>query len=47
MRLAFIIEAVDPVDTSTFVVTSQDEEVFGVFDLAVGVVRSGSTRPKY
>lgn len=31
--LALIIEAVDAVDGSTLVVASEDEEVFGVFDL--------------
>ena len=29
----FIIETVYPVDTRTFVIATQDEEIFGVFDL--------------
>ena len=29
----FVIEAIYPVDTGTFVVAAQDEEVFGIFDL--------------
>jgi hypothetical protein len=33
MALTFVIEAIYPVDRSTFVVASQDEEVFWVFDL--------------
>lgn len=32
-RLTFVIKAVYPVDTRAFVVSSQNEEVFGVFDL--------------
>ena len=31
--LALIVEPIDPVDGSTFVVATQDEEVFGVLDL--------------
>lgn len=31
--LTFIVESVNPVDAGAFVVASQDEEVFGVFDL--------------
>lgn len=31
--LALVIEAVDPVDTSTLVVSSREEEILGVFDL--------------
>ena len=32
-RLTFVIEAVYPIDTRTLVISSQNEEVFGVFDL--------------
>jgi len=31
--LALVVEPVDPVDGSTFVIATQDEEVFGVLDL--------------
>lgn len=31
--LALIVESVDTVDRGTFVVTAENEEVFGVFDL--------------
>ena len=31
--LAFIVEAIDAVDRGAFVVSAEDEEVFGVFDL--------------
>jgi hypothetical protein len=31
--LALIVEAVDAVDGGAFVVATQDEEIFGVFDL--------------
>lgn len=31
--LAFVVETVDAVNGCTFVVTTQDEEVFGVLDL--------------
>jgi len=31
--LALIIKAIDAVDGSTLMVTSEDEKVFGVFDL--------------
>jgi len=30
--ITFIVESVDPVDACTFVVSSEDEKVFGVFD---------------
>jgi hypothetical protein len=30
--LAFIIEAIDPVNGSTFVISTEDKEVFGVLD---------------
>jgi hypothetical protein len=30
---AFIVESIDAVDGSAFVVAAQDEEIFGVFDL--------------
>lgn len=33
MRRTFVIKPVYPVDTGTLVVASQDEEIFGVFDL--------------
>ena len=29
----FVIKAIYPVDTGTFVIASEDEEVFGIFDL--------------
>lgn len=28
-----VIKPVDPIDTSTFMISTQDEEVFGIFDL--------------
>ena len=31
---AFVIETVDTVDRRTFVISSQEEEVLGIFDLA-------------
>jgi hypothetical protein len=32
-RLTFVVKAVYPVDTRALVVSSQNKEVFGVFDL--------------
>lgn len=32
-RRTFIVKAVYPVDTGTFVITAENEEVFGIFDL--------------
>lgn len=31
--LAFVVESIDTVDRSTFVITTENEEVFWVFDL--------------
>jgi hypothetical protein len=31
--LALIVEAIDTVDGGAFVIATQDEEVFGIFDL--------------
>jgi len=30
---AFVIKSINPIDTGAFMVASQDEEVFGIFDL--------------
>ena len=32
-RRTFVVKAVYPIDTGTFVIASQDEEVFWIFDL--------------
>jgi len=31
--LAFVVEAVNTIDRSTFMISAEDEEIFGVFDL--------------
>ena len=33
IQRTFVVKAIYPVDTGTFVIASEDEEVFGIFDL--------------